>query len=108
MPAPSTAGVSTGNWISKFSYTPRARANAWEKGVRMRLRTLGLWVVLSLLFGTHTSAQLASQAALVGTVIDSDGLVVPGAQVVAVNSGTRDTYESTTNSEGPSAIHFMK
>jgi hypothetical protein len=74
----------------------------------MRLRILRLSVVLALLFGTHASAQLASQAALVGTVTDSDGLVVPGAQVVAVNTGTRDTYESTTNSEGFYSIQFPR
>ena len=42
------------------------------------------------------AAQLASQTALVGTVTDSAGLVVPGARVVAVNTGTKDTYETTT------------
>jgi hypothetical protein len=34
--------------------------------------------------------QLASQTALVGTVTDSSGSVVPGATVVAVNIGTQD------------------
>jgi len=53
-------------------------------------------------------AQLASQTALVGTVTDSGGLVVPGAQVVAVNTGTKDTYEATTNSEGNYHIPFVR
>ena len=53
-------------------------------------------------------AQLASQTALVGTVTDSGGLVVPGAQVVAVNTGTKDTYEATTNTEGYYNIPFAR
>ena len=68
--------------------------------------------LLSLCFGlflaTSASAQLASQTALVGTVTDSDGLVVPGAQVIAVNAGTRDTYEATTNAEGYYNIQFVR
>jgi hypothetical protein len=53
-------------------------------------------------------AQLSSQTALVGTVTDSGGLVVPGAQVVAVNMGTKDTYETTTNNEGYYDIQFAR
>jgi hypothetical protein len=45
-------------------------------------------------------AQLGSQTALVGTVIDSSGSVVPGASVRAVNVGTQDTYETVTNAQG--------
>ena len=33
---------------------------------------------------------------------------VPGAQVVAVNAGTKDTYEATTNSEGYYHIPFVR
>src|SRR2546425_12922936 len=68
--------------------------------------------LLSLSFGfllaTGASAQLASQTALVGTVADTDGLAVPGAQVVAVNVGTRDTYEAATNSDGYYNIQFVR
>jgi len=59
------------------------------------IRRLSVTLVFSLLVATHALAQLASQTALVGTVTDSGGLLVPGAQVVAVNVGTRDTYEAT-------------
>jgi outer membrane receptor protein involved in Fe transport len=48
----------------------------------------------------NEGGQLATQTALVGTVVDRDGGVLPGAQVVAVNVDTRDTYETTTNAEG--------
>ncbi len=39
---------------------------------------------------------------------DRDGGVVPGAQVVAVNIGTRDTYEATTNADGYYNIQFVR
>ena len=60
------------------------------------------------LLTTSAWAQLASQTALVGTVTDSGGLVVPGAQVVAVNAGTQDTYEAVTNAEGYFNIQFVR
>jgi hypothetical protein len=63
---------------------------------------------LGLFAAAGASAQLASQTALVGTVTDSGGLVVPGAQVVAVNVGTRDTYETTTNTEGYYNLQFVR
>jgi carboxypeptidase family protein/TonB-dependent receptor-like protein len=69
---------------------------------------ISLSLVLACLFATSASAQLASQTALVGTVTDSGGLVVPGAQVVAVNVGTKDTYEATTNAEGAYHIPFVR
>ena len=61
------------------------------------LRRISSFLCLGLFLATNVSAQLASQTALVGTVTDSGNLVVPGAQVVAVNVGTKDTYEATTN-----------
>src|SRR5688500_2596680 len=68
------------------------------------LMALGFGVFLA----TSASAQLATQTALVGTVTDTAGLVVPGAQVVAVNTGTQDTYETTTNLEGYFNIEFVR
>src|SRR3982751_3418156 len=72
--------------------------------MRRLTMSLGCW----LLFTVSAWAQLASQTALVGTVTDPDGLVVPGAQVVAVNVGTRDTYETTTNADGYYNIQFVR
>jgi hypothetical protein len=63
---------------------------------------------LVLLVAGSAFAQLTSQTALVGTVTDSGGLVVPGAQVTAVNVGTKDTYETVTNSEGQYSIQFVR
>jgi hypothetical protein len=72
------------------------------------MRRISMCVGLSVLLASSAWAQLASQTALVGTVTDGGGLVVPGAQVVAVNSGTQDTYEATTNSEGYYHIQFAR
>jgi hypothetical protein len=72
------------------------------------LRRISSLLCLTLFIGTNVYAQLASQTALVGTVTDSGNLVVPGAQVVAVNVGTRDTYETTTNAEGYYSIQFVR
>src|SRR5205809_1788442 len=72
------------------------------------LRRVILSLPCVLLLTASTSAQLASQTALVGTVTDADGLGVPGAQVVAVNAGTRDTYEAATNSDGYYNIQFVR
>jgi hypothetical protein len=72
------------------------------------MRRAALSLGCSVLFAASAWAQLASQTALVGTVTDSTGLVVPGAQVVAVNAGTRDTYETTTNAEGYYTIQFVR
>ena len=61
-----------------------------------------------MVFAPSASAQLASQTALVGTVTDSGGGVLPGATVVAVNTGTKDTYEATTNAQGQYNIQFVR
>ena len=71
-------------------------------------RRITLCVGVGLMLATSAWAQLASQTALVGTVTDSGGLVVPGAKIVAVNAGTQDTYEATTNSEGYYHIQFVR
>jgi outer membrane receptor protein involved in Fe transport len=74
----------------------------------MILRTLACLVCVVLLWTGSASAQLTSQTALVGTVTDSGGLVVPGAQVTAVNAGTQDTYEAITNADGYYNIQFVR
>jgi hypothetical protein len=74
----------------------------------MMMRRMSLTLCLGLFVATTAWAQLASQTALVGTVTDAGGLVVPGAQVVAVNLGTRDTYEAATNTDGYYNIQFVR
>src|SRR5207247_7221577 len=85
----------------------RLHLGARKQGVRM-IRRLSSCVILGLCVATTAAAQLDSQTALVGTVTDSGGLVVPGAQVVAVNVGTKDTYEAITNAEGYYHIQFVR
>src|SRR3954471_8652693 len=72
------------------------------------LGRISAFLGLGLLLATSALAQLASQTALVGTVTDSGSLVVPGAQVIAVNTGTKDTYEAATNSDGYYNIQFVR
>src|SRR5215217_1267600 len=72
------------------------------------LRRVASFVVLGLVLATAAHAQLASQTALIGSVTDAGGLVLPGASVVAVNAGTRDTYEATTNADGDYYIQFVR
>jgi hypothetical protein len=72
------------------------------------LLRISITLVCSLLLASTAGAQLASQTALVGTVTDSGGGVMPGAQVLAVNLGTKDTYEATTNDEGYFHIQFVR
>lgn len=67
-----------------------------------------IFLSIGLLLASNAAAQLASQTALVGTVSDSGGLAIPGAQVVAVNTGTKDTYETTTNDQGQYNIQFVR
>jgi len=90
--------------MSRLSRAASARPHKEER----MLRRISSVVGLALLFATSAFAQLASQTALVGTVTDSGSLVVPGAQVVAVNVGTKDTYETTTNSDGYYNIQFVR
>ena len=63
---------------------------------------------LVLLVAASADAQLANQTALVGTVTDTSRAVIPGASVVAVNVGTKDTYEATTNDQGYYNIQFVR
>src|SRR5436190_5220348 len=52
--------------------------------------------------------QLATTTALVGTVTDTSGQTVPGAKVVAVNQGTGDSYNTTTNDQGYYNFQFVR
>src|SRR6185503_1328396 len=87
---------------------PEGRPLHAREDTTMMTRRISVFLMLALLSAGHAAAQLASQTALVGTVTDQDGLVVPGAQVVAVNVGTKDTYETTTNAEGYYNVQFVR
>jgi hypothetical protein len=52
--------------------------------------------------------QIAGTTALVGTVTDPSGRVVPDAIITAVNSATRDTYRTATTGQGFYTIQFVR
>ncbi|HKR61482.1 MAG TPA: carboxypeptidase-like regulatory domain-containing protein, partial [Pyrinomonadaceae bacterium] len=70
-----------------------------------RLLGTPIWILLlaGLAFG-----QLASNTSLVGNVTDPSGALVGGANMVAVNQGTQETYTTTTNAEGFYEFQFVK
>ena len=53
-----------------------------------------------LLAASAVSWSQANRASITGTVKDSSGAVIPGAEVVATNLGTADTMRTTTDSSG--------
>ena len=64
--------------------------------IRMLLSAIAIFVL-----GTGTiDAQTVTTSMLVGTVMDEQGAVVPGAAVVAVHEPTGTTYETVTASDG--------
>lgn len=69
-------------------------------GRTLRFAAGGITLVLVLGLAAGAAAQLASQTALVGTVTDSGGGVLPGASVVATNVDAGDTYTTVTNAQG--------
>lgn len=60
------------------------------------------------LLALNCYAQIANTTALVGTVTDPSGTAVSGAKVTAVNQGTLDTYNATTNDQGYYRIDFIR
>jgi hypothetical protein len=48
--------------------------------------------------GMHAFGQIATTTSLVGAITDSQGKVIPNASITAVNTGTQDTYNTTTSS----------
>jgi hypothetical protein len=63
---------------------------------------------LAVLASAVAFGQLASNTSLVGNVADSTGAAVSGANVVAQNEGTQETYSTTTNADGYYQLRFLK
>lgn len=72
------------------------------------MRNLYLSAAAALFLAAASNAQIATNTSLVGTVTDPTGKVVVGAKVTAINTGTQDTYNTTTNEEGYYAIQFVR
>src|SRR5438552_14278506 len=62
---------------------------------------------VAVLLAASGYTQLATTTALVGTVTDTSGQTVPGTKITAVNQGTGDTYNATTNDQGYYNIQFV-
>src|SRR5437764_10740063 len=56
----------------------------------------------------RTFGQIATTTALVGTVTDASDKVVPNAAISAVNTGTQDTYKTTSNDQGYYIVPFVR
>ncbi len=69
---------------------------------------LFLAICLSALVSLSAFGQIASNTSLVGTITDSNGASVAGAKVTAVNRGTRDAYNATSNYQGYYSIEFIR
>ena len=72
---------------------------------RSRLVSTLLLAFLLAMVGTHAYAQGGSTTStLSGTVVDSSGGVIPGADVVAKNNATATTYTSVSGANGAFSI----
>src|SRR5882724_1375736 len=69
----------------------------------MRFRVVTLLAIVSSLL----SAQTTGTATLVGTITDSSGAVMPGAQVKVLNTATSFLSETVTNSEGSYYVPYL-
>ena len=65
-------------------------------------------VVAAVFFVAVAHGQIATTTSLVGTVTDESGKTVPGARILAVNQGSRDTYSALTNDQGQYSIQFIR
>jgi len=73
----------------------------------MKLR-LFLGIGLAAIFAIAAHAQLATTTSLIGTVTDSSGKTIAGANVTAVETGTLDKYNATTNEQGNYTFEFVR
>ena len=69
-------------------------------------RSFFLCGLLLLLCSFTLNAQIANNTALVGTITDQSGNVVPNAKVTATNVDTKVEYTATTNPEGYYSIQY--
>lgn len=62
---------------------------------------------VSLILARPALGQVASSTALVGTVTDASGAVIPGASVVAVQDATKVVYRTVSTAKGNYAIPYV-
>src|SRR5947207_14298439 len=88
-----------GPWMAPVSLQ-RVRKDGSMNRSTLRM---GLLVLLAAVFcanGTIAYAQGATSQTISGTVVDSSGAVIPGADVVVKHTGTGATNSSVSNAEG--------
>jgi hypothetical protein len=85
-------------WSSQALFTQEFRSGA------SRLVSLLLLLLLAAM-PLHSQSVTGD---VVGTVTDSAGLVVPGAQVAIINTGTQDTRSEATGSAGEYAFNSLQ
>ncbi|HSM77963.1 MAG TPA: carboxypeptidase regulatory-like domain-containing protein, partial [Bryobacteraceae bacterium] len=73
----------------------------------MRLRICSLFFLALAVF-CITTASAQNSSSITGTVRDSTGAVVPGAEVVLINAGTNGSTKVTTNSDGEYLIAGLR
>lgn len=78
--------------------------NLRKLGSRNRERFLAcgttLFIIASVMFGVRASSQTASTGALLGTVFDPAGAVVPAAKISLTNQRTNTSYFTTSSKSG--------
>src|SRR6185295_17088436 len=75
--------------------------------MRVQLPSLAAAIVIVLAATTWTAAQ-TTYASITGTVTDSSGGVIGGAEVVATNVETSITTKTTTNSDGVYTVSQLR
>lgn len=87
--------------MSFFQFSLYSFSNQDRFSNRMRLRfTLPVFALLAVLIAQHAAVAQSTFGSILGTVKDSTGAVVPGAQVSVVNTGTSATRTITSDQAG--------
>ena len=96
--------LSTARLSTAGSFDPGERRSSKERCPRpIIFCVLGLCAALS----RPALGQVASSTTLVGTVTDSSGAVVPGANVAAVQDATKVAYKGKTGSTGSYTLPYV-
>src|SRR6185436_8879144 len=85
-------------WV--YTFLPGGRGRRMEKCLRTTIRGVAGAIALTMLISTMAFAQGGVTSTLSGTVVDSTGAVVPGANVVVKRADTGITTDAVTNAEG--------
>src|SRR5262249_10842523 len=85
----------------------RKRLEVLQMRVRKTRGLLALAVLLSLFSVTMPVFAQVTTTNIIGTVTDSSGASVPGAQITVTNTGTNQTRSTQTNAQGDYRLEFL-